>query len=225
MTKKIAISQSNYIPWKGYFDLIASVDVFVIYDDMQYTKNDWRNRNKIKTKNGTIWLTIPIETKGKLNQKIYQAKVSNDIWRKKHWASICQSYSKSPFFDLYKDELSLLYLDDDKKYLSEINYSFISFICRVLGIKTELLKSQDFNFYGDRSEKVLSICKVLEANSYVSGPAAKDYLNEDVFTSENISVEWMNYDGYSEYSQQHPSFEHFVSILDLIFNEGKLTFV
>lgn len=220
MTKKVAISQSNYIPWKGYFDLIASVDVFVLYDDMQYTKNDWRNRNKIKTSNGSVWLTIPVDTKGKLSQKISDAKISNNIWKKKHWTSICQSYAKSPYFEIYKDELSKLYLEHDSEFLSEINLSFIKFICNILGIKTELICSSKFNLVGDKSEKVLGICKDLNADVYISGPAAKDYLDVELFSKEGITVKWMEYAYYPEYSQQYPPFEHYVTVLDLIFNEG-----
>jgi len=110
--KKIAISQSNYIPWKGYFDLINIVDEFVIYDDAQYTKNDWRNRNKVQTQNGPTWLTIPVDTKGKLNQSISQAQVLNQLWRAKHWKTIAQSYAKSPYFTEYKDRFEKLYLAD-----------------------------------------------------------------------------------------------------------------
>lgn len=220
MAKKVAISQSNYIPWKGYFDLIASVDVFVVYDEMQYTKNDWRNRNKIKTQNGLLWLTIPIDTKKKLNQKISEAKVSNNNWRKKHWASICQSYSKSPYFGVYKDELSKLFIESDFTSLSEINFCFIKYLCDVLNIKTKLVQSSEFTLSGNKSEKVLGICKELGADVYVSGPAARDYLDEGLFFREGMTVEWMDYEYYKEYSQQHLPFEHHVTVLDLIFNEG-----
>lgn len=220
MSKKVAISQSNYIPWKGYFDLIASVDIFVLYDEMQYTKNDWRNRNKIKTNNGLLWLTIPVDTKNKLTQKISEAQTANHIWRKKHWASICQSYAKSPYFDCYKNDLSKLFLEHNSSSLSEINFQFIQYICQVLEIKTKLIQSSEFFLSGNKSEKVLGICKAINTDVYVSGPAAKDYLDEELFLCEGIRVEWMDYTHYQEYAQQYPPFEHNVTVLDLIFNEG-----
>ncbi len=123
--KKVFISQSNYIPWKGYFDAINYVDEFIIYDDVQYTKNDWRNRNKIKTAQGTQWLTIPIEVKGKLTQKINESKVSKQYlnWRKIHWNAVSMNYSQAPYFNEYRDLFENLYLRENELYLSRINYS------------------------------------------------------------------------------------------------------
>lgn len=130
--KKIAILQSNYIPWKGYFDLINSVDEFVLYDDMQYTKNDWRNRNKIKTPQGVQWLTIPV-TRKSLGQKIKDTQVSDPSWRNKHWKTICQNYGKAKYFSTYAPLFESLYLNDSSPYLSEINKNFILAINSMLG--------------------------------------------------------------------------------------------
>ncbi|OLQ86137.1 hypothetical protein BIY22_12875 [Vibrio panuliri] len=220
MSKKVAISQSNYIPWKGYFDLISSVDVFVLYDDMQYTKRDWRNRNKIKTANGSQWLTIPVDVKGKYYQKINETLVSEQSWRRKHWTAICQSYSKAPYFKMYKNIFEELYLDCSEVYLSKINFNFLDAICKILNIKTKLIFSSDFELRDGKSERLLGLCKDLEADIYISGPAAKDYLDEELFIQEDISVQWMDYSNYVEYSQLYPPFEHYVTVLDLIFNEG-----
>lgn len=217
--KKIAILQSNYIPWKGYFDLINMVDEFVFYDEVQYTKNDWRNRNKIKTSQGIQWLTIPVRQET-LGQKIKDTKISDKKWNIKHWRTISQNYSKSKYFKEYKDIFEELYLNCNEEYLSQINYKFISTINGILGIKTKLRYSSEFELIDGQTEKLLNICKECEANSYLSGPAAKDYFDEELAKKENIQVEWMNYSDYQEYNQLFPPFEHGVSILDLIFNEG-----
>jgi len=221
--KKIAILQSNYIPWKGYFDLINMVDEFVLYDNMQYTKRDWRNRNKIKTLQGLKWLTIPVEVKGKYYQKINETKVSENNWNKKHWNTIFQNYSKAKYFNEYKDFFEELYLNCNSEYLSEINYKFINEICKLLDIKTKIRWSSEFNLKEGKSEKLLGICIDSNADIYISGPSARNYLNEELFLSNDISVEWMDYSSYKEYNQLFPPFEHGVSIVDLIFNEGNNT--
>ena len=218
--KKVAILQSNYIPWKGYFDLINMVDEFILYDDMQYTRRDWRNRNKIKTQNGLAWLTIPVEVKGKYFQKINETKISEKDWAKKHWQQIKQHYSKTNYFKDYKDIFEELYLSCNEEYLSQINYKFLTAINNILGIKTNIRWSSEFNLLDGQTEKLLGICKDCNADIYLSGPAAKDYFNEELAKKENIKVEWMDYSGYLEYEQLHPPFEHGVSILDLIFHEG-----
>ena len=223
MSKKVAIVQSNYIPWKGYFDLIASVDEFVLYDDMQYTKRDWRNRNKIKTANGTQWLSIPVESKSKYFQTIRDTKISDSSWNKKHWKSISQAYSKAPHFKDYKEIFEDLYANATEQYLSEINYKFITAINAMLGIKTTIRWSNDFQLAEGKNEKLLGICKDLGADTYISGPAAKDYLDNALFENDDISVEWASYDGYPEYQQQFNGFEHGVTILDLLFNCGSET--
>jgi len=218
--KKIAILQSNYIPWKGYFDMINMVDEFILYDDMQYTRRDWRNRNKIKTPNGLIWLTIPVEVKGKYFQKISETKVNEKDWAKKHWQSITHNYSKSKYFKEYKDVFEELYLNCHEEYLSQINYKFIVAINKILGIKTKIRWSSEFKLVDGQTEKLLGICKDCDTDIYLSGPAAKDYFDEELARKENIKVEWMDYSGYKEYEQLHSHFEHGVTILDLIFNEG-----
>ena len=218
--KKIAILQSNYIPWKGYFDLINMVDEFILYDDMQYTKRDWRNRNKIKTPNGLVWLTIPVEVKGKYFQKINETKVSEKDWAKKHWQCIFYNYKKSKYFKEYKDIFEELYLNCNEEYLSQINYKFIVTINKILGIKTKIRWSNEFELIDGQTEKLLSICKQCGADTYLSGPAAKNYFDDELAKKENIKVEWMDYSGYKEYEQQYSPFEQGVSILDLLFNEG-----
>lgn len=219
--KRLAILQSNYIPWKGYFDMINMVDEFVLYDDMQYTKRDWRNRNKIKTSNGLIWLTIPVEVKGKYYQKINETIVSEKDWAKKHWQSIICNYSKAKYFKEYKAIFEEFYLNCEETYLSQINYSLIKIINEILGIKTKISWSSDYELIDGQTEKLLGICQQAGADVYLSGPAAKDYFDIELANKENIKVEWMDYSGYNEYNQLYPPFEHGVSIIDLIFNEGE----
>lgn len=218
---RVAISQSNYIPWKGYFDFINTVDIFVLYDDMQYTKRDWRNRNQIVTQNGLQWLSIPVEVKGKFDQKIRDTKISDASWNAKHWNTLVHAYSKAPFWADYKGIFENLYLDAPDEYLSQINYKFLKAVNEILGISTELRWSSEFTLAKDRNERLLFICKELGAQTYVSGPAAKNYMDTRLFEEHGVAVEWMDYSGYPEYKQLHGQpFEHAVSALDLIFNTG-----
>ncbi len=218
--KVITISQSNYIPWKGYFDLIRGADEFVIYDDMQYTKNDWRNRNRIKTANGPVWLTIPIQVKGRATQRIRDAEVNGEGWRQKHWRTLCQSYGKAPFFDMYHDRFKRLYLDSDDTSLSRINQAFITEICDILDIRTRITRSEQYQLETDRVDRLVSICTQLDGRHYLTGPSAQNYMDDGPFQTAGISVHFMDYSGYPEYTQLHPPFEHAVSILDLIFHTG-----
>ena len=218
MTKKIAILQSNYIPWKGYFDIIAKSDVFVIYDEVQYTKNDWRNRNQLLTNNGKQWITIPVRQEH-INQKIYETKVSANNWQKKHISTLIANYSKAKYFKEYKDEIFEIY-NFNSVYLSEINIFFIKSISNILEIKTDIIDSRELILNGDKNNKLIEACKKLKAEVYISGASAQNYLDVNAFLKENISIEWMDYTGYQEYSQVFKPFHHNVSILDLIFNTG-----
>jgi len=218
--KKAIITQSNYIPWKGYFDAINSVDIFVVYDEMQYTKRDWRNRNKIKTQNGLKWLSVPVNVKGKFEQKINETEINDFSWNKKHWDSIKQTYSKAPYFKEYKDVFESLYLNCSFKTISEVNLYFIKAICKLLVIDTEIIYSKNLELRGDKTDKLLNICLDLNVTDYYSGPAAKNYMELDLFNKEKVNVHWFDYSDYPEYSQLYDGFEHGVTILDLIFNCG-----
>lgn len=219
--KKVAILQSNYIPWKGYFDLINSVDEFVLFDDMQYTRRDWRNRNKIKTAQGITWLTIPVQVKGKYLQTIQDTVVSDPTWAQKHWRAFEVNYAKADFFQEQGQIFQNLYSEaTEEKNLSRINYQFISAICGILGIKTKISWSTDYKPSEGKTDRLVSICKQAGGSYYLSGPAAKIYLDETVFAHEGIEVGYIDYNDYPEYTQLFPPFEHFVSILDLIFNVG-----
>ncbi|MCB0391785.1 MAG: WbqC family protein [Bdellovibrionales bacterium] len=218
---KLAILQPNYIPWRGYFDLIGLVDVFVLYDDVQYTKDDWRNRNQILGPSGPFWLTIPVKTKGLMGQKINEVKVLQNNWQKKHWRSIEVNYQKAPFFKNYGSELFELY-QNEFEFLIDVNKKFIFKICEWLGIRTKIICSSEIVYAGESaSEKVLSICEVMGATEYLSGPSAKNYLNEKLFEQNSVKVNYMDYSKYKPYPQLFSGFEsHPLSIIDLLFNCG-----
>lgn len=218
--KRIAVVQSNYIPWKGYFDLINLVDEFVLFDNAQYTRRDWRNRNLIKTPQGPMWLTIPVETKGKFTQKINETVVSDPQWNVRHWKSLVRNYSRARSFRTYKELFEDLYGGMTERHLSLINYRFLRAICGVLGIKTTISWSADYRLVEGRTERLVDLCRQARATEYLSGPSARGYLDEAQFRKAGIALRFMDYTGYPEYAQLFPPFEHQVSILDLIFNEG-----
>lgn len=200
--------------------MINMADEFVLLDEVQYTRRDWRNRNKIKTAQGLHWLTIPVEVKGKFDIPISEVTTADNSWAKSHWQTLTHAYGKTPSFGEIKEWLEPLYANPAHR-LSDINKSFIDGINNYLGIRTSIHWSSSFVTPADKSTRLLTICKAVNASCYLSGPAARDYLDVSLFTQEGISVEWMNYSGYPEYPQLYPPFVHDVSILDLIFNTGK----
>ena len=219
--KKVAILQSSYIPWKGYFDLIGLVDEFVILDSVQYTKNDWRNRNRIKTANSLLWLTIPVLSKGKSKQLIKDVELSGHKWQYKHWKSIEFSYRKSKYFDEVSNFLKPLYLDNEFKSLSDLNTKFIVEISDYLNLNTKINNSSNFFASKDKNQRLIDILKKLNADIYFSGPSARSYINEEEFKQNDIKIFWMNYSDYPIYDQLWGAFVHEVSIIDLLFNCGK----
>lgn len=217
--KKIAILQSNYIPWKGYFDMIAAVDEFILYDDMQFTKNDWRNRNKIKTPNGLEWLSIPVGSN--INRLIREVTLPENGWRQKHLKTLTLNYGKAKYFDEIMGLITPVYLDTRITHLSSFNRTLIDIICTYLGILTKISYSWDYIVEEGKTERLVNLSQQARASVYISGPAAKAYLDESLFNYANISVEWFNYGGYLSYPQLWGEFTHSVTILDLLFNCGK----
>jgi len=220
MSKRAAILQSNYIPWKGYFDIINAVDEFILLDDVQYTKHDWRNRNRIKTPQGIQWLTIPIRTRGRWPLPIRDVEVEPSAWARKHWKTIAQSYGKAVHFKQLGPVFEQLYATLDERHLSDLNRRFITTICGLLGIRTRITWSMDYCLVEGRNERLVDLCRQVGADVYLSGPAAKAYLDEGLFRAHSIQVQYMDYSGYPEYEQLYPPFEHAVSILDLLFCQG-----
>lgn len=218
--KKVAIVQSNYIPWKGYFDMIAAVDEFILYDDMQYTRRDWRNRNQIKTPQGVQWLTVPVKVKGKYHQTIRETEIDGTDWAKLHWKSFCQHYRRAKHFDEIVKELEPLYLESEYAYLSQLNRTLIEWACAKLGINTIIKNSWDYRMIDGKTERLADLCAQAGGGEYISGPAARDYIDKTVFKESGIRLTWFDYEGYPEYPQLWGAFTHGVTVLDLLFNCG-----
>jgi hypothetical protein len=218
--KTVAIVQSCYIPWKGYFDLIGLADEFILYDDRQYTRRDWRNRNRIKTPQGPRWLTIPVQVKGRYHQRIDETIVADESWARQHWGTMELNYAGAPFFAEFRAVFEALYLNMREERLSIINRTFIEAICGVLGIRTPISWSTDYEADEGKSERLISLCGAAGAATYLSGPSAKGYLDEEAFAAAGVSVLYMDYEGYRVYDQRFPPFDHHVTVLDLIFNTG-----
>ncbi|MBM3618243.1 MAG: WbqC family protein [Alphaproteobacteria bacterium] len=219
MSKKVAILQSNYIPWKGYFDIIRQVDEFIFYDDVKYTKNDWRNRNRIMTMQGARWLTIPCGEP--THQRIEEVRIDKNPWQKQHFELLAWNYKKAPFWSALEPFLKETYLDRTWEYLSDFNQSFITRVTRdYLGCDTAFAQSSAFTLKGAKEDRLLDLLEQAGATHYLSGPAARDYLKAESFAERGIQLEYMDYSGYPEYPQLHGSFDHAVSILDLLLNTG-----
>jgi len=218
-SRRVAILQSNYIPWKGYFDIIHDVDLFIFYDDVQYTKNDWRNRNKVKSTRGTEWLTIPAGSNE--NRLICDVELSDGAWQEKHWKTICQLYGKASHFARYSEFFREVYLGHRWTRLSELNQYLIKYIAtEILQIKPIFRDSRDYSVAGAKLERLLTLLTKVGAKTYVTGPAARSYIDQALFAEAEIALVWKEYAGYPEYPQSHPPFEHGVTILDLIFHTG-----
>ena len=215
---KVVILQSNYMPWRGYFDLINDADIFCFYDEVKYTKNDWRNRNKIYTKNGLQWLTIPISkasTKLKISEVLFQKS-----WEEEHSQILKLAYGRSLYYNQLKDFINEVYVNNKFQYLSDFNQNSIKYICSLLNIKTKFVTSSDFDLKGDRVERLINLIKDIGADEYISGPSASVYLkdSEYLFAENNIKLTYKNYNNYPIYNQLTEPFEPFVSILDVIAN-------
>lgn len=218
-SKKVAIVQSNYIPWKGYFDMIAAVDEFILYDDMQFTRRDWRNRNQIKTPQGPQWLTVPVVSKGKYHQSIRDTVIDGDRWASDHWKALAQNYRRAPYFAEVASWVEPLY-GNPWTHLSALNRAFIEAVCTYLGIRTRITNSWDYGLVPGKTERLADLCGQAGAAEYISGPAARDYIDPAVFERAGVRLTWFNYAGYPEYAQLWGTFIHPVSILDLLFNCG-----
>ena len=216
--KRVAIVQSNYVPWRGYFDLIASVDEFILLDDVQYAKGGWRNRNRIKTAGGPIWLTIPVHSSGR--RRIDEVEIADLSWAERHLKTLAQAYGRAPGYRRCEPWLTEVYLEARYTTLSEVNRAFLGRICAELGIPTRLTESRRYAAGGNKSRRVLELCQAAGADEYVSGPAARSYLDESLFERAGIGVRWFSYPDYPRYPQLHPPYEARLSILDLLLNTG-----
>lgn len=216
--KVSAILQSSYIPWKGYFDLIHDADELIFLDDVQYTKRDWRTRNKLKTILGTQWITIPVGAN--TNRRICDVEIKDHSWQLNHYKSIVMNYSRSPFYSRYKNFLENIYIDNIWNNLSELNQFLVKEISKELGITTVFRDSREFQITSHKSARILDLLIKSGSQKYISGPSAKNYLDTELMQEAKIELIWKDYSGYPEYPQRFKNFEHNVSILDLLLNTG-----
>jgi len=217
---RIAIIQSCYVPWKGFFDLIGRCDIYVIFDRMQYVKRRWHNRNRIKTATGLQWLTIPVISKGRYEQPIDEVEIEKP-WTERHWRALELAYRRAPFFEALAPTVRSWYERADKeKQLTEVNALFLRGIASLLGLGTRIVRDTVYPAQGVKTERLLGIARAAGADCYLSGPSAKAYFDEAMFAAAGIRVEWMSYEGYLEYPQLHGSFEPAVSVVDLLFHVG-----
>jgi hypothetical protein len=216
--KRVAIIQSNYIPWKGYFDIIHQVDEFILFDDVQYTRRDWRNRNLIKSPQGKKWLTIPVSVRGMhAEQNINDVTISDPAWPVDHWNVIRNLYRDAPYFSAFKDRLEALFLHSKEDHLSQVNHRFLTAILEMLAVTTKITWDTDYApITGASTERLVNLCRAAGATHYLSGPAAKAYMEPEQFAAVGIELEYMDYAVYPEYDQLYPPFDHAVSIIDLI---------
>lgn len=219
-TFKIAVLQPSYLPWLGFFDQMAQVDAFVFLDDVQYTRRDWRNRNRIRTKNDWAWLTVPVIQKDKYRQPLLETRIDNSVnWRRKHLQAILHNYARSPYFALYFPYFESIY-NKEWDYLADLCYETIHYLGEALNIHTPLLKSSELNAGGVKDEKIIAICKKLNATHYLTGDKARGYLSAEVFLEQGIVLEYHEY-AHPEYPQQYPGFVPYLSVVDVLFNLGE----
>ncbi len=220
---KAVILQPSYIPWRGYFDQIRRADLFVFYDDVQYDKRGWRNRNQIKSLHGKQWLTIPVYSRGAQTQNIPINKIQivwDSPWNETHLKAIFHSYGKTPYFDHYLPLLEKFYRRRDE-LLADFTIDFTVALARELGnTHTRFIRSSELTGVdGQKTDRLLQILQVVGATHYISGPSASDYIEQEKFDAAGISLEYMEYN-YPEYPQLYPPFDPYVSILDLLFMTG-----
>lgn len=223
--KRVAILQSNYLPWRGYFSMIKAADEFIFHDDLQYTKNDWRNRNIFKSPSGLQWLTVPVGTNEKrlINEVIWQ----EDSWKKNHQNRIIEWYKKAEHFEFTAPLLDYIFGNSKENSLSQVsnlsilNQESIKFICKeFLHITTVFSNSTQYSEPAERNQKILKILKNSEATTYISGPAATSYLDENLLNENGITVDYFSYSQLRNYPQMYGNFENNVSIIDLLMNTG-----
>ena len=218
------ILQPSYIPWRGFFHQIWKADVFVYYDDVQYDARGWRNRNRIKTAKGLQWLTIPVHHRGSQTEHIpiHQIRtVQENNWQSSHWNAIRGAYAKAPFFRALAPQIEPFY-QKEYEFLADFTCDLTTQITRLLKIDhTQFLRSSRMkNIAGSKTDRLISVLKEVGADHYISGPSAGEYIEEEKFRENGISLEFMVYD-YPEYPQLYPPFEPQASILDLLFMTGE----
>lgn len=215
----LAVHQPQYLPWLGYFHKIASCDLFIFLDDVQYKKREFQNRNKIKTPNGPLWLTVPVVTKGKYLQKISEVLVDNELpWNDEHWRSMEHNYAHARHFGNLKSLFSGIYGMKWEK-LSALSMKIINSVLSYLEIKTPYKMSSEYGTTSVSSQRIIDLCKKSGADTYLSGAGGREYMDEKLFADNNIKLVYQDYK-HPEYAQLHGKFEPYLSVADLLYNEG-----
>lgn len=221
--KRVVILQSNYIPWRGYFDLINEADIFIFYDEVQYTRRDWRNRNIIVTKQGKQWLSLPVKQSGKYDQSILETEIAAPDWAKKHWNSLRLAYGKSAGFSKWGPAIENIYQSlSDETSLTTVNRRFITEICKALNIETEFKCSSDITSSHGKTERLLGLCQAVGGTEYISGPAAKNYIDETLFEESGVNIKWKTYPVYQSYPQNDGEYRVGVTLLDTLFQAPEI---
>jgi hypothetical protein len=217
--RTLVVLQPGYLPWLGFFDQMRRSDVFVYYDDVQFDKHGWRNRNRIKTPSGPMWLTVPVQHTGLLTTRIVDALIDRTTaWARKHVKSIRQYYAKAPFLNRYLPELEEL-LERDWTHIATLDIAIVDVMARWLSVTPTVFRSSELGIQGSQSERLVNLCRHFGATRYLSGDAALDYLDLDLFGAAGIAVEWQHF-RHPVYPQLHGDFVPYLSALDLVLNCG-----
>jgi hypothetical protein len=215
----LVVLQPSYLPWLGYFDQVRRSDVFVFYDDVQFDKNGWRNRNRVKTAKGPVWLTVPVRQRGRAGQRIDQVEVDGRIpWARKHLRTIQEAYARAPFLADYLPDLADL-LQREWTRLADLDIALSRQMCAWFGLERRMYRSSELGIEGSRNARLLALCRHFDADRYFSGTAARDYLDASLFDAAGIAVEWQDFP-HPQYPQLHGKFVPFMSALDCVFNVG-----
>ena len=217
---RVTILQPSYLPWLGFFEQMSRSDKFVLLDDVQYTRRDWRNRNRIRVRENWIWLTVPVQQKSRFSQSLLETRIDNSVsWRRKHLETLRQHYCKAPFFEKYFPRCQQVY-EKDWTFLFDLCLETINLIKEEMGIETPLLRSSEMKPGGEKTEGLVSICRELGATHYLSGESGSNYIAEEGFSSQSIALEYQNYE-HPVYPQRYTGFVPHLSAIDLLFNCGE----
>jgi|TARA_B100000809_G_scaffold240057_1_gene262056 hypothetical protein len=217
---RVTILQPSYLPWLGFFEQMSRSDKFVLLDDVQYTRRDWRNRNRIRVRENWIWLTVPVQQKSRFSQSLLETRIDNSVsWRRKHLETLRQHYCKAPFFEKYFPRCQQVY-EKDWTFLFDLCLETINLIKEEMGIETPLLRSSEMKPGGEKTERLVSICRELGATHYLSGESGSNYIAEEDFSSQGIALEYQNYE-HPVYPQRYTGFVPHLSAIDLLFNCGE----
>ena len=212
--------QPTYLPWLGLFHKISLADTFCVFDNVQYEKKSYINRNKIKTSNGPLLLSVPVETKNHRETKICDIRIAERQWSRKHFKSIELAYKKAPFYSDYISQLGEVLLGQKYIFLKDLNHELMKFFLKELKIETAVVFASDYNFVGNKSDLIIDMCKKLGATSYIFGSQGHDYADRNLFQDAQIEISFQDYN-HPEYPQLHNNFEPYMSIVDLLFNVGR----